>query len=111
MAARDPLGAQPAALENAVLLDRLVGIGRAARRVDTAWRQRRPQELLIEAYQQQKRPVDQSFHWRTVSQIRCGSCGIISRSSASRTAPVEPGMQNTSVPPIIPAAARESMAA
>ena len=73
VAARDPLGAQPATFENAVLLDRLVGIGRAARRVDTAWRQRRTQELLIEANQQQKRPVDDPFHWRTVSQIRCGS--------------------------------------
>lgn len=70
MAARDPLGTQPATLENAVLLDCFVRVGRAAGRVDTAWRQRRSQESLIEANQQQKRPVDHLFHWRTVSQIR-----------------------------------------
>lgn len=111
VAAQDAPRAKPAALQDAVFLNRLVGIHRAARRVDAAWRQQRAEKSLVAADQKQKRPVDDLFHWRSVSHTRCGICGIINFSSASRTAPVEPGRQNTHAFPCRPAVARDSMAA
>ena len=49
MATQNAFHAKPAALEDAIFLDRLVGICRAAGRVDTARRQQWAEEFLVEA--------------------------------------------------------------
>lgn len=65
----------------------------------------------IEAREVRQRGRDAVCYDFAASFVRCPSSGMISRSIASRTAAVEPGIKKTAVPSTMPAQARLSIAA
>ena len=81
--------------------------GRCADDASIKFVHRQSRWLLLSAARRELRPP----YVFAASFARCPNSGMISRSMASRTAAVEPGIKKTAVPPTMPAQARLSIAA